>query len=71
MRDCPDGSPGENACLSLGSSRSNLSLARLLSLKCRVVGKTELLYGQFGRLIVVSAETPSWTNAGRSGTRLG
>ncbi|KAF2606768.1 hypothetical protein F2Q68_00043131 [Brassica cretica] len=36
-----------------------------------MVGKDELWYGQFGRLIVVPAETPFRTNAGQSGTRLG
>ncbi|CAN6928790.1 unnamed protein product [Brassica oleracea] len=36
-----------------------------------MVGKDELWYGQFGRLIVIPAETPFRMNADRSSTRLG
>ncbi|KAF2549446.1 hypothetical protein F2Q70_00020758, partial [Brassica cretica] len=42
----------------------------LVEQNIEMVGKDELWYRQFDRLIVVPAETPFRTNAGRSGTRL-
>uniref|UniRef100_A0A0D3E8Y2 Uncharacterized protein n=1 Tax=Brassica oleracea var. oleracea TaxID=109376 RepID=A0A0D3E8Y2_BRAOL len=54
-----------------GNDKDSCGTVRMVCQNVEIVGKDELWYGQFSRLIVVPAETPFRTNAGRSGTRLG
>ncbi|KAF3535937.1 hypothetical protein F2Q69_00022741 [Brassica cretica] len=44
---------------------------RMVCRNVEMVGKDELWYGQFGRLVGIPAKTPFGKYVGRSGTRLG
>ncbi|KAF2559035.1 hypothetical protein F2Q68_00016051 [Brassica cretica] len=49
-----------------GNDKDSCGTVRMVRQNVEMVGKDELWYGQFGCLIVVPAETPFRTNAGRS-----